>query len=78
MAVTAHWLEAETVATAEGLVTNLQLRADLIAFYHLPGRHTGEHMAGTLVHVLDRLNITDRMSIVIQYAWYTPYGAHPL
>ena len=61
MAVTAHWIEAKTVMTAEGPVTNLVLRADLIAFHNLPGRHTGEHLGTALLHVLDRLKITGKV-----------------
>jgi hypothetical protein len=63
MAVTAHWIEAKTIQTAEGPVTNLTLRADLIAFHNLPGRHTGEHLGTALLHaVLDRLKIAGKVS----------------
>jgi hypothetical protein len=61
MAVTAHWIEPEIVQTAEGPVTNLRLRADLIAFHNVPGRHTGEHLANALVFILDRLKLTCRV-----------------
>ncbi|KAJ2921202.1 hypothetical protein H1R20_g15892, partial [Candolleomyces eurysporus] len=61
MAVTAHWIEAKTVQTAEGPVTSLNLRADLIAFHNLPGRHTGEHLGTALLHVLDRLKIVGKI-----------------
>ncbi|KAJ2921800.1 hypothetical protein H1R20_g15297, partial [Candolleomyces eurysporus] len=64
MAVTAHWIKAKIVQTAEGAVTNLVLRADLLAFHNLPGRHTGEHLATALLHVLDRLNIAKRIGWV--------------
>ncbi|KAJ2921370.1 hypothetical protein H1R20_g15725, partial [Candolleomyces eurysporus] len=64
MAVTAHWIEAKTVQTAEGPVTNLNLRADLIAFYNLPGRHTGKHLGTALLHVLDRLKIAGKIGWV--------------
>ncbi|RXW21072.1 hypothetical protein EST38_g4780 [Candolleomyces aberdarensis] len=61
MAVTAHWIEAKTVKTAEGPVTNLVLRADLIAFHNVPGRHTGEHLSTALLYVLDRLKIAGKI-----------------
>ncbi|KAJ2923582.1 hypothetical protein H1R20_g13520, partial [Candolleomyces eurysporus] len=64
MAVTAHWIEAQTVQTTEGPVTNLALRADLIAFHNMPGRHTGEHLGTALLHVLDRLNIAAKIGWV--------------
>jgi hypothetical protein len=62
MAVTAHWIEAETIQTAEGPVINLQLRADLIAFHNVPGRHTGEHLVNALLFILDRLKLTGCVS----------------
>ena len=37
MAVTAHWIETTTIQTADGPQYILKLRADLIAFYHVPG-----------------------------------------
>ena len=64
MAVTAHWIESRTVLTAEGPVTNLVLRADLITFHNVPGRHTGEHLAGAFWHVLEWIGITRKASIV--------------
>ena len=61
MAVTAHWIKAETVQTPEGPVTNLILHADLIAFHRVPGRHTGEHLANALLHIIDRLGIASKV-----------------
>ena len=39
MAVTAHWIEVETVPTPQGAQYNLRLRSDLIGFHHIPGHH---------------------------------------
>ncbi|RXW14039.1 hypothetical protein EST38_g11815 [Candolleomyces aberdarensis] len=64
MAVTAHWIESRTILTAEGPVTSLVLREDLIAFHNMPGRHTGEHLGTALLHVLDRLKIAAKIGWV--------------
>jgi hypothetical protein len=61
MAVTAHWIETTTIQTADGPQYILKLRADLIAFYHVPGRHTGEHLAEAFLQVLDRIGITSKV-----------------
>ena len=56
MAVTAHWIEAT------GPQKNLQLRADLVGFHHISGRHTGEHLAHCFLFVTNRLKITEKVS----------------
>jgi hypothetical protein len=60
LAVTAHWIEAfdETSTGSK----KIRLRADLIGFHHIPGRHTGEHLAHCFLHILDRINITSKVS----------------
>lgn len=40
MAVTAHWIEAKPISTPNGPQFELTLRADLIGFHQVPGRHT--------------------------------------
>src|SRR6266436_2883755 len=57
MAVTAHWIEATTQETPHGPQHILKLRADLIGFHRVPGRHDGEHLAHSFLHVLDRVSI---------------------
>ena len=57
MAVTAHWIEAVEQRKPEGLVTELRLRAELIGFHQVPGRHTGEHLAAAFYYVLERVDI---------------------
>jgi hypothetical protein len=58
MAITAHWIKAEQGANQQ---PTLGLRADLIGFIHVPGRHTGEHLAHALLHVLNRVHITEKV-----------------
>ena len=58
MAVTAHWIEA----TGSESPKKLRLRADLVGFHHVPGRHTGEHLAHCFLFVTDRLKITGKAS----------------
>ena len=65
MAVTAHWIETTTIQTADGPQYILKLRADLIAFHHLPGRHTGEHLAEAFLQVLDRIGITSNVCMLV-------------
>lgn len=55
MAITAHWIEAKQNPTS------LSLRADLIGFVNVPGRHTGEHLAFALLRTLDRIHITEKV-----------------
>jgi hypothetical protein len=55
MAVTAHWIQAEEPDNS------LVLRADLIAFCCVPGRHSGEHLCEVFLHATDRLSITNKV-----------------
>jgi hypothetical protein len=63
MATTAHWIEPRTEKHQGVSQIKLALRADLIGFTHIPGRHTGEHLAHALLQVLDRIQITERVDI---------------
>lgn len=63
MAVTAHWIESSIQQTPDGPQHILKLRADLIGFRRVPGRHDGEHLAYAFLHVLDRLSITSKVFI---------------
>jgi hypothetical protein len=62
MAITAHWIEVIEVRNAGGVEFSLKLRADLIGFHRVPGRHTGEHLAVAFVHILDRLNLAHKVT----------------
>jgi hypothetical protein len=64
MAVTAHWIHTEVIQTATGPQFKLELHSALIAFQHLPGRHTAEHLTRAFLHVLDRLKITEKVCLV--------------
>lgn len=61
MAVTAHWIESKTEVTPNGIQHSLKLRADLIGFHHMPGHHSGEHLAHAFMFVLNRLDITSKV-----------------
>ncbi|TFK16775.1 hypothetical protein FA15DRAFT_661918 [Coprinopsis marcescibilis] len=45
-----HWTSRDT---PEGLTTILNLQAELVGFYSMPGRHSGEHLAAAFLHMLD-------------------------
>lgn len=62
MAVTAHWIEAQIEDTPIGPRQRLKLRADLIGFQRVPGRHTGEHLAQAFLYIIDRLAIAQKVS----------------
>lgn len=62
MAVTAHWIEIRDQQTSRGMEKCMVFRAELVAFHRVPGRHTGEHLAAALLHVLDRVNMTSKVS----------------
>jgi len=61
MAITSHWIQVETIQTVDGPQHTLKLRTDLIGFHHVPGRHTGEHLAEAFHHILDRIGITSKV-----------------
>ena len=62
MAVTAHWIQAIEEKTPTGVKKTLQLRADLIGFHKLPGRHTGEHLAHCFLFITDHIEVTSKVS----------------
>ena len=63
MAVTAHWIQAIPEQTNQGVRYKLCLRADLIGFQSMPGRHTGPHLAEAFIQVLDCVNIVTKVCI---------------
>jgi hypothetical protein len=71
MAVTAHWIEPEFEETPAGMKRKLKLRADLVGFTRIPGRHTGDHLAQAFLHTTDRLKITEKeltLSFLVQFS----------
>lgn len=63
MAVTAHWIESETVKTASSSFTSLKLRSELVGFVHVPVRHSGELLAEAFLYVMDRIKVTGKVRI---------------
>lgn len=53
VAVTAHWICPDR----DG---RLVMRANAIAFRHLPGSHTGKHIAEAIMEILDQAGVTKR------------------
>jgi hypothetical protein len=63
MAVTAHWIEV--IDEKSTGLKKLQLRADLIGFHKIPGRHTGEHLAHCFLFITDRVKVTSKVSKIV-------------
>ena len=57
MAVTAHYLLSGKSQKS------MVLKTALIAFYRLNGAHTGANLATTMIHLLDRVGITEKVSL---------------
>lgn len=70
MAVTAHWVEETTIATPTGPKSELKLRADLIGFRRVSGRHTGDHLAQTFLEITDRLGITYKVRLPLTLVYF--------
>ena len=67
MAVTAHWIQAIEENTHLGPRYVLRLQADLIGFYSMPGRHTGQHLAEAFMDILDQIDIVTKVRLVNMY-----------
>ena len=61
MAVTAHWIEGVKEDTAHGPKLMLKLRSDLVGFEHVPGRHDGAHLGFAFLHVMDYLEVAEKV-----------------
>jgi hypothetical protein len=61
MAVTAHWME-QTVSSTNQQQVNL--RADLIGFIHVPGSHTGDHLAEVFLFILNRMGLAKKVLFI--------------
>ena len=70
MAVTAHWIEPVFEETPTGQKCTLRLRANLVGFIRVPGRHTGEHLAHAFLYITDRLHITEKGFALFFYIIY--------
>lgn len=67
MAVTAHWLQAVIRNMPFGPKHKLVLHTDLIGFHRVPTRHTEEHLTGAFLWILDRIDITSKVRILINF-----------
>ena len=81
MAVTSHWIQGIYKETIDGTKLTLKLRADLIGFQRVPGRHDGKHLASAFVYITDRVKITDKvryycMAIHLLLMQYRLGGSH--
>jgi hypothetical protein len=65
MVVTAHWVESTTGNTATGPQTKLNLRADVVGFHRVPGRHNGGHLAVAFLHITDRIKVTNKVRTMV-------------
>jgi hypothetical protein len=61
MALTAHWIKPHFIDTTTGQQKKLELRADLIGFLRVPGRHTGVHLAQCFLYIIDRFKIAHKV-----------------
>lgn len=68
MAVTAHWIAREKHSLA------LVLKAALIAFHHIPGSHTGIFLAGEMIKLLDRAEVTENVSAYFHHMAYSDFA----
>jgi hypothetical protein len=65
MAVTAHWIEAQVMDTPHGSHRVLKMRADLVGFCQVPGKHTGSHLATAFLYVVDRLSVANKVGFFL-------------
>ena len=61
MAVAAHWIQAKLELNESGSHYSLKMRADLIGFQHVPGSHTGEHLAEYFTYIIKCLRIWSKV-----------------
>jgi hypothetical protein len=39
------------------------MKAVLLTYHHVPGSHTGEYITEKLLHILDQVNISHKVSL---------------
>jgi hypothetical protein len=69
MAVTAHYMFTD-------INGQLYLQNRLVAFCHLQGSHTGEHLADVFFQVLQELSVLDRVSCFLSLWCSTIHVIH--
>jgi hypothetical protein len=57
LAITAHWIALNDKTMM------LVLRAALIAFHHVPGKHTGTILGSHMFYLLDRVKVTKNVGV---------------
>ena len=60
----AHWIGRDEKS---GMLT---MKVVLIAFHHLPSRHTGEEIAKTMLYLIDRVEVM-MANVSVQLSWWT-------
>lgn len=70
MGVTAHWIDMTEINTPGGIRTTLKLKAYIIGFHRIPGRHTGQHLAQTLRFIVDRIGISSKVSFSLYFKFF--------
>ena len=55
LAMTGHWISEDPTMKA------LHLECALVAFHWLRDHHTGKSLANTVLYLLDRMNVTDKV-----------------
>jgi hypothetical protein len=70
MAVTAYWMKHQPLQVSQTLQHRISLRADLIGFIHMPGSHTGAHLAEMFLYILNRLQIANKVSFILIILYY--------
>jgi len=53
--MTGHWISEDPTTKV------LHLECTLVAFHRLRDCHTGESLANTILYLLDRMNVTDKV-----------------
>ena len=67
MAVTAHSLKSQSLQVSNTLQQSIYLHVDLLGFAHVPGTHSGKHLAEVFLFIINRLNIAHKVSFISNY-----------
>jgi hypothetical protein len=73
MGVTAHWMECQPLQTSQTSQQKISLRADLIGFMNILGKHTGEHLAKVFLSIIDHLDIANKVSFLLNFIILNSY-----
>jgi hypothetical protein len=70
LGLTAHWIESKMERINNRSQIRLALRSELIGFKRLPGRHSGEHISQAILHIVNRLGFTEKVTMFILASTY--------